>query len=212
MHIPAMAQIDVTDKKRSPAEEGAPKSKTFNGFEMSQLQGLVDAIKSQPNLAEATLSACVEWKEGFYTEAYVKDFIAGGSRNETSRSRPFMVPQDHPYELGGGTNRGATAGELLLATLGHCLTGGFANASAIMGIPLASLNVQVEGEIDLHGVLGLPEPGVVRPGFQAVRATYHVKSTASREQLMAAAKMAEDLSPVKDSLRAVRFSSQLMVQ
>ena len=207
-----MAQINVTNEKRSPAEESVPKSKTFNGFEMSQLQGLVDGIKSQPNLAEATLSAKVEWREGFYTEAYVKDFVAGGSRNETSRTKPFMVPQDHPYELGGGTNKGATAGELLLATLGHCLTGGFASASAIMGIPLASLNVEVEGEIDLHGVLGLPEPGAVQPGFRAIRAKYHVKSAASREQLMEVAKMAEDLSPVKDSMRAVRFSSKLDVQ
>jgi len=206
-----MAQINVTEKNSSPAEESV-KSKKFNGFEMSQLQRLVDAIKSQPNLADATLSAKVEWREGFYTEAFVKDFVAGGSRNETSRSKPFMVPQDHPYELGGGTNRGATAGELLLATLGHCLTGGFANASAIMGIQLASLNVEVEGEIDLHGVLGLPEPGAVQPGFKTIRARYRVRSTASREQLMAAAKMAEDLSPVKDSLRAVRFSSQLEVQ
>jgi len=186
--------------------------KTFDGFDMLQIQGLVDAVKSHPNIAEATLSANVVWREGFYTEAYVKDFVAGGERNETSRSKPFVVPQDHPFELGGGTNKGATAGELLLATLGHCLTGGFANASAVMGIPLESLNVEVEGELDLQGVLGLPEPGVVQPGFQAIRAKYHVKSKASRELLMAAAKMAEDLSPVKDSLRAVKFSSQLLEQ
>jgi len=208
----AMAQTNLAAKKHSPVEESVPGMKTNNGFDMSQLQGLVDAVKGHPNLAQAMLSANVEWREGFYTEAYVKDFVAGGAKNETSRKRPFVVPQDHPYELGGGTNRGATAGELLLATLGHCLTGGFANASAIMGIPLDSLNVEVEGEIDLHGVLGLPEPGVVQPGFQAIRARYHVKSKAPREQLMAAAKIAEDLSPVKDSLRAVKFSSQLLVQ
>ena len=207
-----MVQTNMTARKHSPAEESVPEMKTVNGFDMLQLQGLVDAVKSQPNLAEATLSAKVKWQEGFYTEAYVKDFVAGGARNETSRSIPFVVPQDHPYELGGGTNKGATAGELLLAALGHCLTGGFANASAIMGIRLESLNVEVEGDVDLHGVLGLPEPGAVQPGFRAIRATYRVKSNAPREQLRAAAKMAEVLSPVKDSLRAVKFSSQLLVQ
>jgi uncharacterized OsmC-like protein len=207
-----MAQINTTTKKHSPAEETMPGMKTFNGFDMVQLQGLVDAVKSQPKLAEAMLSAKVEWREGFYTEAYVKDFVAGGVKNETSRVRPFMVPQDHPYELGGGTNKGATAGELLLATLGHCLTGGFANATAVLGIPIESLKVEVEGEVDLHGVLGLPEPGAIRPGFLAIRARYLVRSGAHKEQLLAAAKMAEDLSPVKDSLRAVKFSSQLLVQ
>ena len=207
-----MVQINGTAKKHTPAEGSALGKKMFNGFDMQQLQGLVDAVKSQPSLARATLSAKVAWRSGFYTEAHVKDFVAGGVRNETSRRQPFMEPQDHPYELGGVTNKGATAGELLLATLGHCLTGGFANASAVIGIPIESLRVEVEGDLDLHGVLGLPEPGAVRPGFQEIRARYLVRSSASKEQLKLAAQMAEDLSPVKDSLRAVKFSSQLLVQ
>ena len=207
-----MTQVDVTAKGDSLEEQSAPAKKTFNGFEMQQLQGLLDAVKNQPNLANAMLSSKVIWKSGFYTEAYVKDFVAGGVKNDSSRSRPFIVPQDHPYELGGGTNRGATAGELLLATLGHCLTGGFANAGAIMGVPIESLSVEIEGDIDLHGVLGLPEPGAVRPGFQEIRARYLVKSRGTREQLESMAKMAEDLSPVKDSLRAVKFSSRLLLQ
>jgi uncharacterized OsmC-like protein len=207
-----MAQTKVTAREHSLAEESATGKRTFNGFEMSQLQGLVEAVKNQPGLAKAVLLSNVEWKGGFHTEAYVKDFVAGGVRNETSRSSPFVIPQDHPYELGGGTNKGATAGELLLATLGHCLAGGFANAGAVMGIPIESLSVEIEGDVDLHGVLGLPEPGVVRPGFQEIRATYCVKSKGTRQQLESLAKMAEDLSPVKDSLRAIKFSSHLKSQ
>jgi hypothetical protein len=59
-------------------------------------------------------------------------------------------------------------------------------------------------------MLGLPEPGKVRPGFQEIRAKYYVKSKAPRDQLEKLAKMAEDLSPTKDSLRAVKFTSQLI--
>lgn len=179
---------------------------------MQQVQGMVDAVKKQPQLAQATLSAKVAWRSGFFTEASVKDFTAGGVKNETSRPTPFVIPQDHPPELGGGTNRGATAGELLLATLGHCVGGGFASFGALMGIPIESLKVDVEGVIDLQGMLGLPKPGVVRPGFQEMRVRYHVKSKASREELEKVAKMAEDFSPVKDSLRAVKFSSRLVVE
>jgi hypothetical protein len=58
----------------------------------------------------------------------------------------------------------------------------------------------------------MPEPGKVRPGFQEIRATYHVKSGASREDLEKLAKMAEDFSPVRDSVRAVKFSSKLVVE
>jgi hypothetical protein len=62
----------------------------------------------------------------------------------------------------------------------------------------------------MQGMLGLPEPGKVRPGFQEIRAKYYVKSKAPRDQLEKLAKMAEDLSPTKDSLRAVKFTSQLI--
>jgi uncharacterized OsmC-like protein len=80
-----------------------------------------------------------------------------------------------------------------------------------MGISIESLRVEVEGDIDLQGMLNLPEPGVVPPGFQEIRATYYVKSGAPKEQLEKVAKMAGELSPTRHSLRAVQFSSSLIV-
>jgi uncharacterized OsmC-like protein len=76
-----------------------------------------------------------------------------------------------------------------------------------MGIPIEELRIEVEGDIDLQGMLALPEPGAVPPGFQKIHATYHVKSSATKEQLEELAKMAEDLSPTRHSLRAADFSS-----
>jgi uncharacterized OsmC-like protein len=186
--------------------------KIVNGFDLQVMQGLVDAVRKQPQAGQGVLYAKVAWRSGFFTEASVKDFTAGGVTNTTSRTRAFNIPQDHPPELGGGTNKGPTAGELLLATLGHCVTAGFAEFAAIMGIQIESLNTEVEGYIDMQGMLGLPKPGDVRPGFQEFKVKYYVKSKAPREQLEKAAKMGEDLSPVKDSLRAVKFSSQLIIQ
>jgi len=193
-------------------KEGIPGTSLVNGFDMRKIQALVDAVKDQPQLAQASLSAKVAWRSGFFTEASIKDFTAGGMKNDTSRPRPFTEAQDHPPELGGGKNKGATAGELLLAALGHCVAGSFASAAAVMNVPIDSLNVEVEGSVDLHGVLGLPEPGAVRPGFQDLRVRYFVKSRAPRKQLEDVAKLGETLSPVKDSLRAVEFSSQLILR
>jgi uncharacterized OsmC-like protein len=102
--------------------------------------------------------------------------------------------------------------ELVLSALGHCISSGFAVYSAHMGIPIESLTVETEGDIDLQGMLALPEPGKVRPGFQEIRARYYIKSQAPIEQLEKLAKMSEDLSPTRDSLRAVKFSSELIVQ
>ncbi len=81
-----------------------------------------------------------------------------------------------------------------------------------MGISIKSLQVEIEGDVDLQGMLALPEPGKVRPGFQEIRAKYRVQSDAPREQLEQLAKMSEDLSPTRDSLRAVPFSSEPVVE
>lgn len=185
--------------------------KSVNGIEVEQIQGMVGAIKKQPQMAQGKIYARTVWKSGFNNEAMIKDFELGGALNTTSRKTPFVIAGDHPPEL-LGTNKGAASVEVLLAALGHCIANGFAMYGANMGIPIESLTVNIEGHIDLQGMMGLPEPGKVRPGFQEIQATYHVKSSASRDQLEKLAKMSEDLSPVKDSLRAVKFTSQLVIQ
>ncbi len=81
-----------------------------------------------------------------------------------------------------------------------------------MGIQIDSLKIEVEGDIDLQGMLGLPEPGKVQPGYQNIRVTHYVKSKAPKDKLEQLKQMAEDLSPTRYSLRAVNYSSKLVVQ
>lgn len=185
--------------------------KIVNGVDAVQIQGMLDAVKKQPQMAQGKLYAKSVWKNGFNNEASIKDFELGGAMNTTSRKSPFIIVGDHPPEL-LGTNKGAASVEVLLAALGHCIANGFAMYGAYMGIPIESLTVNLEGNIDLQGMLMLPEPGKVRPGFQEIRATYYVKSKAPKDQLEKLAKMSEDFSPVRDSLRAVKFTSKLVVQ
>ena len=82
----------------------------------------------------------------------------------------------------------------------------------VLGIPIESYRIEIEGDIDLQGMMGLPEPGKVRPGYQSIRATHYVKSKAPKEKLEQLKQMAEDLSPVKDTLRAVNYSSKMVIQ
>ena len=138
-------------------------------------------------------------------------FTVGGITSDTTRQQPFRIVGDHPPEL-LGTDHGATSVELLLAALGRCLASGWATYGAVLSVPLDALRVEVEGDVDLQGMLGLPEPGVVPPGFQEMRATYYVRSGASREQLLQVAKMSADLSPTRHSLRVVKFSSRLVIE
>ena len=188
-----------------------PTSTMVNGLNVQGIQDMVAMVKAQPQVAQAVFYATTTWRSGFHNEAILKTFSLGGGRNDTSRSEPFKIVGDHPQEL-LGTNMGPTSVELLLAALGHCLASGWATYGASMGIPIERLRVEVEGDIDLQGMLALPEPGAVVPGFQEIRATYYAKSPASREQLEQLAKMSEDLSPTRHSLRAVAFNSKLVVE
>jgi uncharacterized OsmC-like protein len=182
-----------------------------NGLSVQGIQGMVEMVKAQPQVAKAVFYATTVWEGGFHNQATVRVFSLGGARNDTSRQQAFKIEGDHPQEL-LGTNKGPTSVELLLSALGHCLASGWAVYGAHMSIPVERLRVEVDGDIDLQGMLALPEPGAVPPGFQAIRATYYVKSRAPREQLERLAKMAEDLSPTLHSLRAVGFSSRLIVE
>ncbi len=182
-----------------------------NGLRVQAIQEMVGAVKAQPQVAAATFYATTTWMSGFHNEATIKAFSLGGARNDTSRHQQFTVAGDHPAEL-LGTDIGPTSVELVLAALGHCIASGWAVYGAHMGITFQSLRVEVEGDIDLQGMLALPAPGTVPPGFQHIRAAYHVRSSAPREQLEQLAKMSEELSPTRHSLRAVDFESNLIVE
>jgi uncharacterized OsmC-like protein len=182
-----------------------------NGLSVQGIQGMVEMVKAQPEVAKAVFNATTTWKGGFHNEAVVKSFSMGGQRNDASRKEAFTIVGDHPQEL-LGTDKGPSSIEVLLSALGHCLASGWATYGANMGIPVDELRVEIEGDIDLQGMLALPELGAVPPGFQEIRATYHVKSGAPQEQLEQLAKMSEELSPTRHSLRAVNFSSELAIQ
>ena len=180
-----------------------------NGLEVNNIVKMVEDVKSNPSAAQATFYATTFWKSGFHNEAEITNFKVGGA--SLKHAKTFKVEGDHPKEL-LGTDKGPTSVEVLLAALGHCIASGWATYGAHMGVPIESLRIEVEGDIDLQGMLGLPEPGKVRPGYQNIRVTHYVKSKAPKEKLEQVKQMSEDLSPTKDSLRAVAYSSKLVIQ
>lgn len=180
-----------------------------NGLDVDSITQMVKGVKANPGMAQATFSATTSWKSGVHNQAKVASFKLGGAN--ISHSKTFTVEGDHPKEL-LGTGQGPTSVEVLLASLGHCIAGGWAVYGASLGVGIDDLKVEVEGDVDLQGMLGLPKPGKVRPGFQRIRVTHYVRSKAPKEKLEQVKKMAEDLSPTKDSLRAVDYSSKLVVE
>jgi len=180
-----------------------------NGLEVSNVMKMIEDVKRNPSAFQSTFYATTFWKSGYHCEAEVSNFKVGGAK--LKHVKTHKVVSDHPKEF-LGTDKGPSAAELLACALGHCIAGNWGACGALLGVPIESLRVEVEGDLDPQGMLGLPEPGKVRPGYQNIRVTHYVKSKAPRDKLEQAKQMAEDLSPVKDSLRAINYSSKLVIE
>jgi uncharacterized OsmC-like protein len=82
----------------------------------------------------------------------------------------------------GGPGTAACSGDLLLGALAACAQVTYQMVSTAMGVPVASVEVTVEGDLDLRGTLGIdPEAAV---GFTAIRLAFDVDAPeATPEQL-----------------------------
>jgi uncharacterized OsmC-like protein len=105
----------------------------------------------------------------------VKAYTIGGRRV----AKDFTIRVDEPYEL-CGTNQFANPQEYLLAALNACMIVGYAAVCASRGINLEELRIETAGEIDLRGFLGV-DP-TVKPGYERLRYTVHIKGDASAEE------------------------------
>lgn len=119
-----------------------------------------------------------------------------GARARTT-ARSFAIETDEPTPL-GGTDAAVDPMELLLASLGTCLTIGWVTHAAKRGVDFRDLSIEVEGDYDLRGYLAIDEH--VRPGFGTVRYTVHVDSDADEATLDEIRHAAERTSPMFDNV------------
>jgi putative redox protein len=119
-----------------------------------------------------------------------------GTRARTT-ARSFTLESDEPSPL-GGTDQAIDPMELLLASVGTCLSIGWVTHAARRGIDFRHLRIEVEGDYDLRGYLGIGTE--TRPGFDAIRYTVHVDTDASDAALEEILKAAEAGSPVTDDV------------
>ncbi len=168
-----------------------------NGVNVDQLIGTMNAIKDNPDLAHFHFRATNEWVSGGHSRTTIQSFYGAGSE-DTSRSGPFILEGDEPPVL-LGSNAGPNAVEAVLHALASCLAVGFVYNAAAQGVQVDGLDFDLEGDIDLHGFLGLSEQ--IRPGYQNIRVSYRVKSDAPREKLEELCEYVQKTSPVLDIIR-----------
>ncbi len=169
----------------------------LNGVNVDQLVGTVNAIKADPGLARFKFRATSDWIEGGHSKTTIQGFYGAG-QEDASRTRPFYMEGDEPPVL-LGTNTAPNAVEAVLHALASCLAVGFIYNAAAQGIKVDSLQFKLEGDLDLHGFLGLSDK--TRPGFQNIRLSYRVKANAPRGKIVELCDYVQKTSPVLDIIR-----------
>lgn len=155
-------------------------SGTVNGVELARLKELVESIQANPQRAMTHWSARVEWSgRGTASSAHIRHFPP--------------TAFDEPPAL-AGADAAPNPVEQVLAALGACLTTTFVANASLQGIPIDSVEVDLHGDLDLRGFLGLST--TVNPGYDSVQVELKVRSRASAAQIEALARRAEATCPV----------------
>jgi uncharacterized OsmC-like protein len=169
--------------------------KTTNGVDVSKLEQTVEAVTDEPAAGQFQFRAETEGTDALQSVTRIEDFDQAG---ETIHGRTFEIEGDEPMEI-LGERTAPNAVELLLSAIGSCLTVGYAAHAAGMGIELDSLRLEMDGDVDLQGFLGISED--VRPGYEHVNCTVYVESEASTEELADLRDVVEATSPLLDNVR-----------
>ena len=171
-----------------------------NGLDVDNLMKVVGAVKQNWEKGKTVWKATTSWKGGFKVETC---------------SRDFTLLADEP-EMLCGTNMAANPVEMVLQAYGACLTIGYAMNAAVRGIAIDDIKIDLEGEIDLPGFLGLEAPENLNmaklPGFKNITVTVKMRSKADKKALEELHKHVIATSPVGVTLaRPVAIKATLEV-
>jgi uncharacterized OsmC-like protein len=153
--------------------------KTLNGLDLTRMFETIDALKSDPSLARFQFRARNEWVSGGENRSRIQGFFGAGAE-DGSRAEPFIYTNGEPPIL-LGHNEGANPVEYLLHALAGCVTTTFVLHAAARGVRIESLSTELEGDIDVQGLLALDD--AVGAGYEQIRIKMAVEADCSDDEL-----------------------------
>lgn len=164
----------------------------LNGLNVEQLFQTIDAVKGEPALAHFEFRAKNQWINGGENRSTIKDFYGVGAEDE-SRDKPFVITNGEPPVF-LGNNEGANPVEFLLHALAGCLTTTIVLHAVARDIRIRELSTELEGTIDVQGVLGLDD--TVPVGYKQIKIKLHIKADCTDDELDDLLSFAKEHSPV----------------
>ena len=158
------------------------------------LKNLISAGKADPSVVRTV--RCRTIAEGRFRHL---NFI---------RSLPPHVIDEPPTLLGDDT--APNPSEAVLAALGSCLAVGIHANAIAQGITIKTLEIELEGDINITSVWGAGDLSDKPVGFSAIRAKVNIEADRSKEELDRLVQHARSWSPVANTIsRPVDLDVQL---
>jgi len=171
-------------------------TKKVNGLDTEQMFETMEAIKADPGLARFQFRNSNQWIDGGHNRSTIQGFYGAG-REDDSRTEPFVYDNGEPPVL-LGNNEGGNPVEYLLHALAGCVTTTLVLHASARGIRIESISTEMEGEIDLQGLLGLDDS--VSPGYEQIRMKMDIKADCPDEELDALLAFVRKHSPVCETV------------
>lgn len=179
----------------------------LNDVNIEKIKEHDQLIRENPPLGKMMFLAKSTWQRGTKTQVSVSQFRAGGN-DMAAPTRRFVVMVDEPDIL-GGVDQAPNPIEVLLSALAGCVSGGIATNAEMFGVPIDSMEVELEADIDARGFLGHDDS--VRNGVTDIRYTVTIQSPASEEKVRKCKETIDRKSPVRDTLASpVNITSKLV--
>lgn len=204
----ARATTRVQTAREAETSQSGAAEKRVNGLRLEPLQAFRTALESDPAAGRVTFRSRSRWQDGARVHTDVQGFRVDGEPLHAG-SRRFVILVDEPAEL-GGTDAALAPAETLMSGIASCVIATTNAYASFLEVQLRRLEVELEGDVDLHGIFGL-EPGT-RSGFGTLRARTTIAGDADGETLRQIADLGWRYSPMRDSVEdGVPFTSEVEI-
>ena len=163
-----------------------------NGVNVDQLFGVIEAVKGTPTIADFKFRVQNKWMNGGHNQTTVGNFY-GTCEVQT---REGFVVDNAEHQILLGEDQSPNPVEYVLHALAGCITTSLVYHAAARGHKITAVESTLEGELDLHGFLGMDKK--VRSGYKNISIHLKVTGDVPEETLKELVQVAQARSPVYD--------------
>jgi uncharacterized OsmC-like protein len=172
----------------------------LNNINISGLSEFANEIRERNIESKATYGVKLNWESGTKTTVSTKNMVLG----EHKIIRDFNFTIDEPTQL-LGVNSAPNPAEYMLGGLAGCMAVTFMTGATAMNIEIDKLELEIDGELDLMGFLGLNDNSTV--GFPELKFIFNVKGNGTQEQyntlLERVSKHSPNYNTIKNEVRMI---------